>query len=257
MSVDTTVNQTSSPEGASESASTRVGFALVAAVGSAILLTWLATLCRIMPERTVLLLAGVSVFGVAWSITPPIVLALLVAILSDSPGHWLGVLPSFGRQLSFAELSLAATFVIYAPLVYRFQRAREDLRCRPRVARSPSGDSLQDVGEWLLMATLGFVLATVARWILPFLFVGRAMSGTFHLVPAVAGFLMAMVILGLASWLWNVAVRAVGRAGMTESEARLILHQTIDAELGSDLRMIDERLGRAGRQDSLLRPMKM
>ncbi len=257
MNDESASSQVASPEGSRESASTRAGFALVAAVGSAIMLTWLTTLCRIMPERTVLLLAGVSVFGVAWPITPPIVLALLVAILSDSPGHWLGVLPSFGRQLSFAELSLSATFIIYAPLVYRFQRAREDLRRRPRVSTNPSGDSLQDVGEWLLIATLGFVLATTARWVLPFLFVGRAMSGAFHLVPAVAGFLVAMVILGMASWLWNVAVRAVGRAGMTDREARLVLNQTIDAELGGDLRMIDERLGRAPRQDSLLRPMKM
>ena len=77
------------------------------------------------------------------------------------------------------------------------------------------------------------------------------------MVPAVAGFLVAMVILGMASWLWNVAVRAVGRAGLTDREARLVLNQTIDAELGGDLRMIDERLGRASRQDSLLRPMKM
>ncbi len=257
MSTDSAADQATSSEGSRESASTRAGFALVAAIGSAIMLTWLTTLCRIMPQQTVLLLAGVSIFGIAWPITPPIVLALLVAILSDSPGHWLGVLPSFGRQLSFAELALSATFIIYAPLVYRFQRAREDLRRRPRLSTSPSGDSLQDVGEWLLIATLGFVLATAARWALPFLFLGRAMSGTFHLVPAVAGFLMAMVILGLASWLWNVAVRAVGRAGMTDREGRLILHQTIDAELGSDLRMIDERLGRTERQESLLRPMKM
>lgn len=214
-------------------------FGLVAAVAAGVFLTWLATLCRIMPQQTMLLLVGVAVLGIPWPATPPVVLALLMAILADSPGHWLQVLPAFGAQLSFAELALSACFVLYAGLVYRFQRCREDARRRRK--RSESADGLSDAGDWLALITAGFVLATVARWILPVLFVGRAWSGSFHLVPAVAGFLVALVILGLGSALWIALVRLVGRSGMDAREARLVLNQVADEELGSDFRLIARR----------------
>ncbi|MBY0586448.1 hypothetical protein K2X85_04685 [bacterium] len=232
-----------------------VSFALIAAVAAAVFLVWLVTLCRIMPEWTVMLLASISIFGIGWSLTPPIVLALLATILADSPGHWLGVLPSFGRQLSFAELCLSATFIIYASLTYRFQRARIDVK---RSSRSGSmASAQQDLGEWLIIVTSGFVLATIARWVLPLLYMGRAWAPSIQLVPGVAGLLVALVLIGLASWLWNALVRAVGREGMSSAQARLILNQAAQEEMGSEMTLIARKIGQENHQEEGLRPIKM
>jgi hypothetical protein len=234
-----------------------LAFAIVAAVAAAIFLVWLTTLCRIMPESTVLLLAGVAIFGIGWPITPPIVLALLASILADAPGHWLGVLPSFGQQLSFAELALSANFIIYAALTYRFQQADRRMQQSHSAGESASSAAGRDAGRLLTIVTVGFILATLARWILPLLYLGRAMAPSLALVPAVSGFLVAIILLGLAGWIWNVLVRSLGREGMSPVEARLILNHEEDQELGTELRILNRQLGRNSPQTSLLRPTKM
>ncbi|MBX9652668.1 hypothetical protein K2Y11_03525 [bacterium] len=221
----------------------RVGvFHLAAAAIVGLILLWLVSSVRIVPEVTLLLLGFLTIGGIGVIWAPPLVFALIAVILFQIPNHFLGVIPNFDAPLSAKELFLGAAFIIYSTLSYRYARIRHfasSVRISTNAEQETDSRPEQITpgrvaGLFLTMAS-GFAVAFVARWFLPFLFIGRQWGDVFHLHPGVLGFLFAVLLIGVVSLIWPAVVRGIGRWGMNKDEGEMILNESLFRDLWPDI----------------------
>jgi uncharacterized membrane protein YeaQ/YmgE (transglycosylase-associated protein family) len=217
-------------------------FHLAAAVIAGLILVWLVSSVRIVPEVTLLLLGFLAIGGIGVVWTPPLVFALIAIILFQIPNHFLGVIPNFDAPLSTKELFLGAAFVIYSTLSYRYARIRRltshvniAIDSEPLTNSKPEQISFGRVAGLFLTIASGLVIAFLAHWFLPFLFIGRQWADVFHLHPGVLGFLFAVLLLGAVSLIWPAIVRGIGRWGMNKEEGEMILNESLFRDLWPDI----------------------
>lgn len=235
------MNQAST-HGRTEAPTTEASFFLLAALLAGLALLVIASQARIMPPMTILLVSAVLLGAPLFTWGPALVLALLGVLLFDDASHPLGILPGFGPALGLAEMGLIACFLTYAALAYRFHVARADQRAG--IARPL--DVTSALGEVIVALAIGSVVATLARWLLPFLYLGRSMVNLSRDQPMLVGFLVAAILIAAVSLLWRAIVRAAHRWGMNPLEATLFLNETTYRELRPDFTTMAQRLDRAG-----------
>jgi len=215
-------------------------FYLVSAAIAGLILLWLVSSVRIVPEGTLVFFAILVMGGIGLTWAPPIVFAFIAIILFQIPHHFLGVIPNFDAPLSAKELLLGAVFVIYASLSYRFARVRAIAEATPTPIEGDERTKLESVysariaGLFTVVA-VGFGIANAARWLLPFLYIGRQWGDVFHLHPGVLGFLFAVLLIGAASLIWPAIIRGIGRWGMNSEEGKLILNESLFRDLWPDI----------------------
>jgi hypothetical protein len=167
----------------------------------------------------------------AWG--PPAVLVALIYLLFQSDADPLGIdMPRYADPLSLTEMALTVSYLVYATFAYRAMSSV------PSSAEPSADNSSRLVGDLLVAVAIGWGVVVVARWALPYLFFGRTLVETFRLHPAVLGFIVAIVLIGLVSLVWPGLVRTVGRRGMNVDQARMILNETVHQDLRSDWKRI-------------------
>jgi hypothetical protein len=227
-------------------------FELTSALIAGALLLWLVTMVRFVPSTTLTLLALVVLGGIGFAWTPLIVFLFLGTILFEIPNHFLGIVPNFDSPLSLKEVMLSAVYVIYASLCYQYSRSRGDNFDLPsqRGLLTSASDVLPRSRVVSLFLTLcgGVLIAGVARWLLPFLYIGRRWGNVFQLHPAVLGFLFALLLIGLMSFLWPAVVRAFGRWGMNKHEGEMILNESLFRDLRPDISRMVRHIQRFARR---------